>query len=624
LALIGLGILTLPVWGPFYAVGVGGYMAAKATKKAAKKSLNKFQEEHRNIYDFLNPDAVQVKINDLSLRLKFNKNAVFYVQRGVLYMLTGRVKDSLADFASALQESNNTNPSAHFYSAVIYYSRGNIAKAIEHSTKAIENADNVPSLTEKEQKYDNMVNTVEEWRRSFKKTSDSARLSLTNYFSVPDYLNLGDKFVQEEQFKDLLDKTLNRKINLCDMYYNRAIAHMYQYDFQSAISDFEAIMEINSNDEQANIEQYLFEYGKALYYHGDLEQASNQFTQAFVLCESDVVRAHILIMRAATCDRLHMYEDAESDRKKASELHEGVNTQPLHIKLLPEDAIHNIITFLDGRSRKNLQLTSRQIKKLTVSFSILDYTNPHIIRQNMSKVFRKVKLLSVEKMKNFLRLMCTKRPYYCKEDLNYIKFIDAWKDKKDCTAEEANELTLYMEEIYRDPFQFYNIPDQVKNMLESREQKLGEILYQSKDNFSTADIHTAVVDKGPTMIIAAVSDASISCTAESKFFYICAYTSVSWKYSGSYAYDDTAWIYYGNSKKLKPVIDASRAVNHSQFIFAFGDTNEERASSEFGSHEFGFNYYRMFYCDSKNGAYGPSENFTGRVYDVMFFKVEDE
>jgi tetratricopeptide (TPR) repeat protein len=302
-----------------------------------------------------------------------NKNVVFYVQRGELYLLQGRAADALADFHSALELSNNSDPSAHFYAAFVYSSRGDTEKAIEHCTKAIENSGKLSSLTAAEKKYDDMVNVVEKVRRDVKKTSDTIRLSLTNFFKVRDYLDLSGKFQQEEVAKQLLDTTLSRTINVCDMYYNRALAYMYCYDYQSARADFETIMTITADDESQrdNMIQYLIEYSRMLYYSGELENAVKQLTKALGLTDAKPIRARILVLRACAYERSYMLEEATRDRNEASLCDPNINTTPFHIRLVSDDAICNIISYMDLKSALNFSLSSRQLNNFVRQTNLL-------------------------------------------------------------------------------------------------------------------------------------------------------------------------------------------------------------------------------------------------------------
>jgi tetratricopeptide (TPR) repeat protein len=162
-------------------VGYGGYKAHDIHERHVKP---KFEEAHRNVYDFLNPDALRVKINDLTFRLTVSKRPIFYVKRGELYLLGGDVKSAYADFSAALELSNRTDPMAHFYMGVINTSRGNHRSAIQDYTDAIKNETNRSVMTDSEQKYDDVVNKVEHVRRVVKQTNDSVRVNLTNLFNV--------------------------------------------------------------------------------------------------------------------------------------------------------------------------------------------------------------------------------------------------------------------------------------------------------------------------------------------------------------------------------------------------------------------------------------------------------
>jgi hypothetical protein len=61
------------------------------------------------VYDFLNPDALHVKINDFTMRLKFDTtNPVILTRRGELYLLKGDLIHAENDFQAALSNTKVT------------------------------------------------------------------------------------------------------------------------------------------------------------------------------------------------------------------------------------------------------------------------------------------------------------------------------------------------------------------------------------------------------------------------------------------------------------------------------------------------------------------------------------
>ncbi len=167
------------------AVGYGGYLAVVKTKEVHEKTVPKVQKMHRNVYDFLNPDSLQVKIRDYTMRLKLDpKNAFILVLRGELYILQGNIEKAEADFIAALEATDSLDPCAHFYLGVVHQAVGNHRQALEDYSRAIKNNENRTALTDSAKNMDQFINKMEGIRRVVKRTGDGLRVGLTNIFGV--------------------------------------------------------------------------------------------------------------------------------------------------------------------------------------------------------------------------------------------------------------------------------------------------------------------------------------------------------------------------------------------------------------------------------------------------------
>jgi tetratricopeptide (TPR) repeat protein len=119
------------------------------------------------------------------MRLKFDTtNPVIRTRRGELYLLKGDLIHAENDFQAALSNTNNVDPEAHFYSAIVKTSIGKHREAIEHYSLAIKNINSRSVLSENAKKVDDFANSFESMRRSVKQTGDSFRVGLTNIFGV--------------------------------------------------------------------------------------------------------------------------------------------------------------------------------------------------------------------------------------------------------------------------------------------------------------------------------------------------------------------------------------------------------------------------------------------------------
>ena len=177
--LVGMANTTTPIWLPFFSAAKGATVT-----KSEEQSLHMIKQYHKNMYEYLHPDALQVKIKDFSWRLTVGANPVIIIQRGQLYVLSGELQKAEEDFLSALSHTNNEEPTAHYYMGVIANARGKRTTAIKYYTLAIQNFDKRRDLGGGAKVVDDVANTFESVRRTTKKTMNGWRVGLTNVLQV--------------------------------------------------------------------------------------------------------------------------------------------------------------------------------------------------------------------------------------------------------------------------------------------------------------------------------------------------------------------------------------------------------------------------------------------------------
>jgi tetratricopeptide (TPR) repeat protein len=170
---------------------------------------------------------------------------------------------------------------------------------------------------------------------------------------------------------DILDSVMNKNLTITEIYYNRALEYMYLYEYQNAVQDFESIMEATDSDEQKeNMPMYYFSYSNALFYMGRLEESLLKINTALELAQNEYkeqfgwIVPTYLVQRACIYDRLYQYKNAQNDRNSATEMEPEINTVPFHIKLLDNDVVGNIMSFMDARTLINTAKATRQLHAL--------------------------------------------------------------------------------------------------------------------------------------------------------------------------------------------------------------------------------------------------------------------
>jgi tetratricopeptide (TPR) repeat protein len=436
-------------------------------------------------------------------------------------------------------------------------------------------------------------------------------------------LNLNTKHKQEQDIQDVLDTALNRIVTMCDMYYNRALVYLFLYDYESALADFETIIKLTDQDksQRSNLPQYVFAHGVALYYYGNVEESITKFSSAIDLANSEYYNSSFsaavpsyLVHRACAYDRLYQSKEANEDREQAIKLKPEINATPFHIRLLSDDAVAHVLSFLDRDTCKATALTCRQINAIVekMEYNPFWFMDKCILQLHQSNLANHPKLLTLDAghVKRILSDLCTLDSMgdLTRIETDYDQVLTAWLNHdKEKRIEQYHRLKEYFDNM--DATTKYHLPKSFEELLQREHLTLGKLLFRLMDlepdqmYYVDTPFHDRVDGQGPTVTLHAQHD-----------WYKCGYTSVSWSNSGGYKYDDKAWLYDSFANNVCRVKVPEKAVYHtSDLPFCFG--NESMTNSSFTMKT------QYLYIHKEGDIYDGWNDYLGHAYNIYVFQV---
>jgi tetratricopeptide (TPR) repeat protein len=304
---------------------------------------------------------------------------------------------------------------------------------------------------------------------------------------------LNQKSVHEANVIDMLDKTLSKAISLCDIYYNRSIAYMNMYEYDAAISDLETVMKIASKDEKQkqSMPQYIFAYAVVLFYAGKVQESLDQANKLIEMIkkEKSSLLPACYVQRASCYDRLYKYEEASQDRETAQKLSPNMHVNPLYIRLLSDDAIEAVMSFLDKGTRVSVAATCRQLRVITGKtvynpiMDLLIHEVYDVIDDNTLKDDPDFSKLEANQMKILLRnslardfMVYATLQEPSRKVFDYRPTLQAWINHDPTRREkEGKEIVTYLKEL--DPICRFGLPKKLLELLEEDGMTFGEILF---------------------------------------------------------------------------------------------------------------------------------------------------
>jgi tetratricopeptide (TPR) repeat protein len=329
---------------------------------------------------------------------------------------------------------------------------------------------------------------------------------------------LNQKYIQEAHTIDRLDKALDKNLELSEMYYNRALVYMYLYEYENGLTDLETAIEIAGTDtsQRDHLPQYTFSQSIALYYMGKLDESLAKVNQAIELAKSQEFKDSFegiiptyLVQRACVYDRMYRYEEATKDRKHAKEKIPTINTTPFHIRLLDNDVVANIMSYMDGQTIVNTAMASRQLNAVfkTLEVNPLVYKDENTYMYMELGQYHEFLLLTAPQLKRILCYRYTNGHARVFKELystnKYVKEIKYWKDHNPVHREkECAELIKYFGEYMKDSYRVnrFCLPSNLKSRLEKEGKKLGKLLFKLGVH-SIASMIEMIKDKGPLLVV---------------------------------------------------------------------------------------------------------------------------
>jgi tetratricopeptide (TPR) repeat protein len=499
-------------------------------------------------------EDVLLRVNQLESLIKSKKDLAYnLVLRGRLYLLWNKPHKALSDFEQCLEITNNSNPVAMYYLGIIHSKYGQHKEAEKFYTEAINHDHNRTIHTNT--LLDNFTNKI------------SALL-----------------YRQNTAFEKAFQEIMHSEPSILDFYHKRALIHMYYYDYESGINDFNTIMELASgpvidDDEQDGIvhinvsyqtgqhpymHEYKFHFGVAFFLLNQPNDALELFNEAIESASPNVPFIYY-VYRAGCHDRLFDADMALRDRRIARKLAPKYNVNPFLIRLLPDDLVINIISYLDLTSMRNIACSCRQMQESVNKFQFnkLLYLPEQKILQKLDKILDSEQFITMnfDQIKTFLNKYCVNQK-------------GASNDKKLVTLkwmsyDQDHRLLLCIDHKLLDPSDRVGNASLVINSMILKwvyEQKLQvfALLYDGDvDGFDAEDFHNKCDGKGPTLTIITSNYGTE----------IGGYTSVSWSSDvKKNVCDPHAWIFTTHKKRIVHVSDANKAVTHSPSLGpCFGD-----------------------------------------------------
>jgi tetratricopeptide (TPR) repeat protein len=240
--------------------------------------------------------------------------------------------------------------------------------------------------------------------------------------------------------------------------------------------------------------EYKFNFGCALYLVAQFEDALALFTEAIECCPATKIPAKYYIYRAQCNSLLGNSEEATADRVKASRIDRTINVYPLHIRLLPDDTIIIIMSYLDLSSLRNCAMLCRQmhgtIEKM--KFSKLMFLQYDTVMKNIEKVLDSDQFLELDydDMKYFVKRICVKdKTAKNNRDLFVQRWISA--DTNGRILKCINDGLI--DASYRKQDPRYQVNSQILEWVKERNLILNTLLYDAKtDGFLTKNFHEKV------------------------------------------------------------------------------------------------------------------------------------
>jgi tetratricopeptide (TPR) repeat protein len=616
--LIVVGIITAPVWGPFY-LGYVGLVQIKSVHEYTVKP--KVKEATKATYYFFHPDALKIKIADMSVRITVRSSApALRIRRGELYLLAGDLDSAMKDFETALEVTDDIDPLAHFYKGAIHFARGQADEAVQHYNLAIEHEDKRSSFTSRQKMYDSTMNMMESAHHSFQKKRDQTKIALSNLFGMKDMLDINSKYEKDEAIKDQLDALFEQGVSLADMHLNKGLAQMYVYDYEAAIQSFETAIQLSP---EKKVSRYNFILGSALYYAQRYQEAAEKFT--LVVNQEDAYKDKALVMRACCYDFLSMCTEAENDRNLVSP-DSAIEKRPIHVRFLSNDAMVNIAEFLPSEDLKSLSLSCRHIKNVLYNelefnplASKLANTNYFEFRFLESPLYKK---LSSNQLINFLK--------YAVQIDQVEKFIKIWQN--DDPTREASAKRLLDFYSNASLTKLHNLPENIQELLAEdgkeldslvrcftdSEQPAGIIWNHPSLNYNDSLFQQLGDYNGASLVVVAYTDDSTD------YKYVYGYRSTPWMDGNEH--DKNAWIYSEENGKCRVLHDGLcfegtglDAANHNM---TFGNIELPALQVSYGNY---LNCYRSVLSGDKISFNGWTTTMSMRyIAKVQVFRVRNK
>lgn len=181
---------------------------------------------------------LQAALQDLDRAIQLNPNdANAYINRGYARHRSGNLGGAVDDYRRAI-ELNPNSAQAHSNLSHVRFDQRNYAEAAKEATRAIELKNDLP---EARVNLGNALFAQGELDRASQEFQAALDLPASNPTKARAHNNRGNIFLARDQIQDAgqqYDQALSLDPTYADAFFNRAIAHERNQNFQAALQDF--------------------------------------------------------------------------------------------------------------------------------------------------------------------------------------------------------------------------------------------------------------------------------------------------------------------------------------------------------------------------------------------------